>query len=233
MSSCGAFSTGFTNPFNGSTGNGIRIAIADADPIARFGTRALLSAHHQWVVVGEIGSRREIDDLLDDCPDVLVIDPVVLGFQQTKAVRSIIERCPSIGILILSARSEPWVVRDVLRAGVFGYVLRSEAISNLEAAIRSVAQRTPYLSGAAVEALIAYERMGAGAPIGPFDMLTQREQEVLEQLVLGRGNREIAADLWIGLKTVESHRAAILRKLGCTSIADLVRYAIRNGLITP
>ena len=207
-----------------------KVVIADSDPIARYGVRSLLMHQPGWIVVDELADGTKVDDAIRQHPDAFIVDPTIFGPYQQQGVRQITAR--GIKTMILSDRRDPWMIRDLLRAGVLGYLLRSDAERRLPWALNQISAGRPVLSPEVAEVLVMQER---GIPSGPGGTreLTPRERQVLPYLATGKSVRSIAEMLSISSKTVETHRSSILRKLGCTSLPDLVRYAIRHQIVQP
>ena len=168
-------------------------------------------------------------------PDVVVLDIGMPELNGLEATRRIVKASPRTEVLILTVYETEEVIREVLRAGARGYVLKSDAGRLLLSAVQAVAAHKPYFTSRVSELVLAGFLSGdpvkneapepAGAP------LTPREREVLQLLAEGRTNKEVAAALGIGLKTVETHRMNLMAKLDLHSVVDLVRYAIRNGIV--
>jgi len=165
-------------------------------------------------------------------PDVAIVDigmPVLNGLETT---RQILQRHPRTEVLILTMHKSDEVVREVLKAGARGYVLKSDADQHLIVAIEMLLQHKPFLSSDVTDTVLAnYLKGHDPTDIEPDTHLTSREREIVQLLSEGKSNKEVAVVLGISSRTVETHRANIMRKLGVESLSDLVRYAIRNRII--
>ena len=215
----------------------IRILLVDDHEVVRRGLRALLETHPGWIVCGEAADGRAAVDLAQKlAPDIVVMDigmPQLNGFDAT---RQILERTRGIEVLVLSVHDSEQMVREVIGAGARGYVLKSDAGRDLLAAVEALLRREPFFSPGVAVSLRAADLKVAGPKrpsLRPAGGLTRREREVLQLLAEGRANKAVAKLLGISVKTAETHRARIMRKLGMKSLAVLVRYAIRNGFIEP
>ena len=213
-----------------------RILIADDHEVVRKGLRALLDSAPGFEVVGEASNGREaVEKTTAARPDVVVLDIGMPELNGLEATRRIVKTAPRTEVLILTVYETEEVIREVLRAGARGYVLKSDAGRLLLSAVESVSAHKPFFTSRVSELVLAgflsgdglrpSEETPAGAP------LTPRERECLQLLAEGKTNKEVAAALGIGLKTVETHRMNLMAKLGLHSVVDLVRYAIRNGIV--
>ncbi|MDT7574086.1 MAG: two-component system, NarL family, response regulator NreC [Pseudonocardiales bacterium] len=204
----------------------IRIVLADDHAMVRSGLRMLLEAEPGFEVVAEAG---DVDSarrfVLGHHPSVLVLDLNMPGGSSLDAIPEIRAQSPNTDIVVLTMQEEPAFARQALAAGASGYVLKKAADSELVEAVRRAAAGEIYLNPA-LGARIARE-----PPPGPPDDLSQREIEVLRLIALGHTNGEIAGQLFLSVRTVETHRAHIQQKLRASSRAELVRYALRRGLI--
>ena len=211
----------------------IRVMLADDHALFRAGLRSLLLAIEGVEIVGEARDGHEALRMVAACtPDVLLLDvslPELNGIEVAERLRD----TPGTRVLILSMfANEEFVLRS-LRAGAAGYLLKDSSVVELEAALRSVADGGSYLSPAVSgHVLAAYvRRVGEeGAPAEPT--LTPRQREVLQLIAEGHGTKEIAARLCLSAKTVETHRAQLMERLGIHDVAGLVRYAIRTGIVS-
>ncbi len=212
----------------------VRVLLADDHRIVRDGLRALLALESDVVVVGEAGDGEEaLRAIPKTHPQVVVMDIGMPKLNGIEATRRITEDYPEIRVIGLSIHSDRPFVKGMLTAGAKGYLLKNCASDELVQAIREVmAGRihvSPQASGVVVE---DYVRQVQGEPVCSLLLLSEREIEVLRLLSLGRQNKQVAASLGISPKTVETHRRHITEKLGMNSIADLTRFALREGLIS-
>ena len=210
----------------------MRILIADDHGIVRGGLRLLIDRQPDMTVVAEaVDGVDAFQQALAVKPDVCVLDvsmPRMTGLQAAREIRA---HLPSTQALALSMHDDERYVFEALKAGVSGYVLKREVDQVLLAAIRAVQRGEAFLTNA-VERSLVREWMADGSS-GPREPLSPREQEVLKLIAEAHTNREISELLGLAAKTVEHHRASILRKLGMRDRVELVRYAIRRGLIEP
>jgi DNA-binding NarL/FixJ family response regulator len=208
----------------------IRVLVVDDHAVVRSGLHLLLDAEEDIKVVGEAGTARDaVFEARSSQPDVILMDVVMPGESGIDAIPRVLHEAPAAKVLILSMQDEPSYVRQAFAAGAAGYVLKEAADAELVAAVREVAGGGQYVNpalGARLVAADADERAKADA-----DPLSDREREVLRLLALGHTNKEIAQMLFISVRTSETHRAHIMQKLRLSSRADLVRYAIANGLL--
>jgi two-component system response regulator NreC len=208
------------------TGEPIRIVIADDHAVVRSGLRLLLEAEEDFEVVAEAGdveaARRYVRG---HHPGVLVLDLNMPGGSSLDAIPVLRTEAPETQIVILTMQEEPAFARQALSAGAAGYVLKEAADSELVEAVRRAAAGETYLNPA-LGARIARE-----PPPGPPDDLSEREVEVLRLIALGHTNSEIAGQLYLSVRTVETHRSHIQQKLRVSSRAELVAYALQRGLV--
>jgi len=205
-----------------------RILIADDHDIVRSGLRTILEAHPNWEVVGEAADGKEaISKAIETQPDVAVLDyslPLANGIEVTREIRA---RLPGTEILIFTMHDNEMIFQELLKAGARGYLLKSDAKHHLIRAIEALAMHKPFFTGKASELLLHSFRSRPGREAST---LTDRERGVVQLIAAGHTNKQVANALGIGLKTVETHRATVMRKLNLSSSANLVRYAIRNKL---
>jgi two-component system response regulator NreC len=206
----------------------VTIVLADDHQVVRQGLRMLLEAEEGFEVLDEAG---DVDTTLRKVlayrPDVLVLDLNMPGEPSLVAIPKIIATSPSTNIVILTMQDDPAFAREALRAGALGYVLKEAADSELVQAVRLAANGRTYLNPE-LGARLAAE---PPAPTGPPDDLSDRELQVLRLIALGHTNSEIAAELFLSVRTVESHRAHIQQKTGCSTRAELVSYARAHKLV--
>jgi DNA-binding NarL/FixJ family response regulator len=215
----------------------VRILLADDHDIMRRGLRNLLETHPGWEVCGEAANGREAVKLARELkPDIVVLDLSMPELNGLEATRQIRKELPQTEVLIFTMHDTEQLVREVLAAGARGYVLKSDAGRYLISGIEAVAQHKPFFTSTVAETILdGYLKVGSGqsAPVFAVNPLTPREREIVQLLAEGRTNKEVASALSISVKTVETHRRAIMSKLGIGSIVELVHFAIRNKLVTP
>ena len=213
--------------------NDVRILLADDHAMLRDGVRMVLEAHPGFEVVGTADNGAEAVALAHSLqPDIAVLDVAMPELNGLDATREIRACCPETEIVILSMHEGEDYLREALRAGAAGYVLKRAAAKELVGAILAVQRGESYLDPALTRTLISdYVRKVDRTDL-PADALTERELEVLKLVAEGFTNRQIAARLDISIKTVQSHRANLMDKLDLHDRTELVRYAIRRGLIT-
>jgi DNA-binding NarL/FixJ family response regulator len=213
------------------------ILLVDDHDVVRRGLRSIVESHAGWRVVGEATNGREgIAMASKDPPDVIVTDLGLPELNGLEAIRQLRRKVPGAEVLVFSMYETEFLVREAIAAGAKGYVLKSDAARHLTAALESVAEHRPYFSPAVAVTIrdaLQSEVDEQGELSPPAPPLSPREREIVQLLAEGKTNREIGATLSISPRTVETHRSAIMRKLGLKSIADLVRYAMRNGAIFP
>jgi DNA-binding NarL/FixJ family response regulator len=207
----------------------IRILLADDHAVVRQGFRMILSAHADLEIVGEAGNGREAVELAAALrPDVVVMDVTMPELNGIEATRRLTAENPHIRVVALSMHKDSVYVREILRAGARGYLLKDSVADDLVAAVRAVASGEGYLSPAVSNAVLDDYRKHVTNPI---DLLSSREREVLQMLAEGKTNKEIAVTLNLSVYTVDAHRGRIMEKLNVHSINELVRFAVRNGLV--
>lgn len=208
----------------------LQIILADDHPIVRQGFKAILE-REGFEVVGEAADGHEAVRLAQTLrPDVAVLDLIMPGLNGLDAARAVLQASPRTKTILLTVHKEDQYVLGALQAGVKGYVLKTQAITEVVQAIQQVARGGLYLSPAVAEAVV---RAYLGKTELPLDLLTPREREVVQLIAEGKTTKGIAEALGMSVKTAESHRANIMEKLDIHDIAGLVRYAIRRGLIQP
>ena len=213
----------------------IRVLLADDHALVRAGIRSLLGAMAEVAVVGEAASGEEALELAArEQPDVVLMDIAMKGITGLEAAALMRERVPSVRVVILSMHSGEEYVLQALRAGAAGYLLKDAATGELELALRSVMRGESWLSPAVSRQVVEgyAQRTGGGSDAAP-EVLTARQREVLRLVAGGKSTKEIAFLLNLSVKTVETHRAQIMDRLGIRDVAGLVRYALRTGLVPP
>jgi DNA-binding NarL/FixJ family response regulator len=209
------------------------IVLADDHHLVRQGLRALLTAEPDFAVVGEAGEGVEATLLTERLqPDVLIVDMAMPGLNGAEVARQVSKRSPRTRVIMLSMYdSDPYVI-EALRAGAVAYVLKDSTAQDLVHAVRSVMDGRRYLSPRIAERFIdAYLTQLATSPPDPLDTLTLREREVFLLVAQGRSSSEIAQQLFLSRRTVETHRTNIMRKLGVKNKAELIRYAVQRGFL--
>ncbi len=207
----------------------VRLLIADDHEVVRSGLRRILEAQPNWEVVAEAGDGKEaIDKAIETRPDVAVLDyslPLANGIEVTRQIRA---RNPKTEILIFTMHDNETLVQELLKAGARGYLLKSDAKRHLIGAIESLVAHKPFFTAKVSETLLEsfLER-----PSKQRSTLTSRERGVVQLIAEGYTNKQIAERLFISVKTVEAHKEHIVQKLGVRGSAELIRYAIRKGLI--
>ena len=216
----------------------LRILIADDHEVARRGIRAVLENHPGWAVCGEAKDGRESVELAAATrPDLVLLDIGMPNLNGLEAARQILTILPDVAILILTMHDSDNVVREVLRAGARGYLLKSDAGRDLIAAVEALQnQRTFFTTRVSQMVLDGFlDREKSGGIVKTDDstteVLTSREREVIQLLAEGKTSKEVAVALNLSVKTAETHRTNLMRKLGLHSVADLTRYAVRNGIV--
>jgi DNA-binding NarL/FixJ family response regulator len=213
----------------------LRILVVDDHAVVRRGVRSLLESHEGWKVCGEATTGRDaVDQSRRLRPDVVVMDLSLPELNGLDATRQILKDVPDTEVLVLTMHHSEELARDVLQAGARGYVLKADADENLIAAVDSLRRHKPFLTATVTEFMLDdYVRRGDTlddlAPVA----VTAREREIIQLVAEGQSNKEAASTLGISVKTIEAHRANVMRKLHLRSVSDLVRYAIRNKIVQP
>lgn len=212
----------------------MRLLLADDHTLFREGVRSLLSRIADVTVVAETGDGREALDLIErHRPDVALLDITMPGMNGLEVATRTARSSPRTRVVILSMHASEAYVAQALRAGIAGYLLKDVAATELEAALRAVARGETYLSPA-ISRQVVEGFLGRAQPEpDPLAGLTGRQREILQLIAEGKSTKEIAAALAVGIKTVETHRAKLMERLGIHDVAGLVRFAIRAGLVSP
>lgn len=210
----------------------IRIIIADDHKIVREGLRALLEKQPDMQVLGEAENGRDTVAMAQQLlPDMVLMDVSMPDMNGIEATRRITGEFPQVKVLALSMHSDRRFAMEMLRAGASGYLLKDNAFEELAHAIRSVASNHTYLCPAIADLIIKdYINLAAKEEGSVFSALTVREREVLQLIAEGKSTKEIASVLRVSTKTVETHRLQLMERLGIRSIAELTKYALREGL---
>lgn len=207
----------------------IRILLADDHAVVRQGFRLILASQPDMEIVGEAGDGNEAVRLASTLhPHVVVMDVAMPQLNGIEATRRIAEAAPGVRVLALSMHKDNVYVREILRAGARGYLLKDSIDSDLLAAVRSVARGEGYLSPSVSDAVLTDYRRHVTNPI---DLLSSREREVLQLIAEGKTNKDIAGLLKLSVYTIDAHRGRIMEKLNLHSTGELVRFAVRNGLV--
>lgn len=209
------------------------IVLADDHHLVRQGLRALLEAQPDFRIIGEAGDGLETARLVERLrPDVLVLDLMMPGLRGLEVAGQISRRSPKTRVVMLSMYGNEAYVLEALRNGAAGYVLKNAHATELVQAVREVASGRSYLSPPlSRRAIEAYIKKAKGVPLDLYETLTTREKEVLHLAAEGHSNPEIGKRLFISPRTVEIHRANVMRKLGVRTQTDLIRYALQRGIL--
>lgn len=207
----------------------IRILLADDHAVVRQGFRMILGAQPDMEIVGEAGNGREAVEMSQGLqPDVVVMDVAMPELNGIEATRRMGDAAPHARVLALSMHKDSVYVREILRAGARGYLLKDSIDIDLLAAVRAVAKGEGFLSPAVSDSVLDDYRKHV---TDPLDLLSSREREVLQLIAEGKTNKEIAGLLNLSVYTVDAHRGRIMEKLNLHSTGELVRFAVRKGLV--
>jgi DNA-binding NarL/FixJ family response regulator len=209
------------------------VVLADDHAIVRQGLRAVLEATSEFAVVGEVADGLQVPEVVERLrPKVLVLDLMMPGLNGLEITRQVHHRCRETRVVILSMHADEAYVVEALRNGAAGYILKDASTTEVAQAVREVAAGRRYLSQPLSErAIEAYTEKAQAAPLDLYETLTTREREVLQLAAEGYSSTEMAARLGISPRTADTHRANLMRKLGLQSQTDLVRYALRRGIL--
>jgi DNA-binding NarL/FixJ family response regulator len=219
----------------GGPSHGIRILLVDDHAVEREGVRALLEAEPDMQVVGEAGDGMDALPLVGSCkPDVIVTETVMPRMNGLELTTHVQQRYPTVKVVVLTRNERRDCLLRLVQAGATGYLLKTSTGADLVAATRAAASGGRILQPAALEAVLAdyLQRVNEPELHVAVDELTAREREVLKLIAEGNTNQEIADLLYLSRKTVETHRGNIMEKLDMHKVTDLVRYAIREGLVS-
>jgi DNA-binding NarL/FixJ family response regulator len=211
----------------------LRILIADDHEVARKGIRSLLESHAEWEVCGEARDGREAVEYASQLqPDVFLLDIGMPNLNGLDAARQILAIIPDARILILTVHDSEQVVREVLAAGARGFLLKSDAGRDLVAAVEALQRRRTFFTSSVAQMLLdGYLRPYDDAYTSGRPVLTPREREVIQLVAEGKTTKEVATVLSLSVKTAETHRTNLMRKLDLHSVAALTLYAVRNGIV--
>jgi len=214
----------------------LRVLVADDHEIVRKGLRSILEEQPGWEVTGEASDGREaVDKVRSLRPDVSVVDVGKPGLNGLEATRQMLRNDPETKVLILTMHESDPLIREVLDAGARGYLLKSDASRDLVSAIDAIRRNKTYFTARVAQMVLdgyldKKPRTPAEAEV-PTSRLTPRQREIVQLLAEGKSSKEVAVALGLSVKTAETHRANIMRRLNCHSVSELVRYAIRNNII--
>lgn len=216
----------------------LRILIADDHDLIRCGLRTLLQSHSGWDVCAEAQTGSEAVHKAQTLkPDVAILDIGMPGLDGLAATRKIRGASPRTEILILSMHYSDQLIRDTIEAGAHGYVIKSDSERDLVRAVDALANHRPFFTAQATEVMASRVNGSRSSrafnPDGAKDRLTSRERDVVQLVCDGKSSREVADQLGISMKTAETHRANIMRKLQIHGVTELVRYAVRNQIAQP
>jgi DNA-binding NarL/FixJ family response regulator len=213
----------------------LKILVADDHEIVRRGLKQLLTAQNGWTVVAEAKNGREAVTLAEQHkPDIVVMDismPELNGLEATRRIR---KELPKTQMVILTLHFSDQLVHDIVEAGARGYIMKSDADRDLVTAVEAVSRGRSFFTPGATEMVLTEFRKREEAPEAPRPFrgrLTAREREIVQLLAEGKSSKEVAVALGISVKTAETHRANIMRKLAIHSVSELVRYAVKNQII--
>lgn len=208
----------------------LRIVICDDHAVVRHGIRALLESQPGWSVVGEATRGSEAVKLARRLkPDICIFDYSMPDMTGLEASEVLLEESPEIRILILSMHDSENIIEKAFSVGVYGYVLKSDADRDVVEAVRALSEKKPFFTSAA-GAYVLRKMRGNQKQNPSRSNLSLRERQIIKQVAEGRSNKQIAASLHLSVRTVETHRANLVKKLGLNSLPALIKYAIRNKL---
>jgi len=213
-----------------------KLLVADDHEVVRKGLRSILEEQAGWQVAGEACDGREaVEKARSLKPDVAVVDVGMPGLNGLEATRQMLRNDPEAKVLILTVHESDPVIREVLDAGARGYLLKSDAGRDLVSAVEAIRRNKTYFTASVSQLMLdGYldKKPGAAAEDdAPSSRLTPRQREIVQLLAEGKSSKEVAVALNLSVKTAETHRANIMRRLNCHSVSELVRYAIRNNMI--
>ena len=208
----------------------LRIMVADDHEVVRRGLRSLLESQPNWQVCAEAEDGRDVVKKAGELkPDVIILDIAMPNLNGLEATRQLLKMDPGARVLILTLHDSEQVIRDVLSAGARGFLLKTDAARDLVSAVDALRQdKTYFTSKVATMVLSGFLNGGMSAAISP---LTAREREIVQLLAEGKSTKEVAVILGLSVKTAETHRSNIMRKLELHSVSDLVLYAVRNNIV--
>lgn len=216
----------------------LRILVADDHDLMRRGVKAMLQSRPGWEICAEAHTGREAVTKAQELkPDIAILDISMPDLNGVDAARRIRKESPNTEVLILSVHYSDRLIRDILEAGVRGYIVKSDSDRDLIIAVETLANHKPFLTPRATEVMLTSFNEGRMHPTetpGTIrERLTSREREIVQLLAEGKSSKEVASSLCISVKTAETHRANIMRKLQLHTVSELVRYAVRNQIVEP
>lgn len=217
-------------------GSPLRIILADDHQIVRAGVRLLLEQQPGWTVCAEVRTGREAVAAAAECkPQVAILDIMLPELDGVEAMRQIKRLDPSIEVVVFTAQTEEGLIQTVFEAGARSVIFKSDDSVELLTAVRAAAEHQAYFTSRVSQIVFArlVHPSSRAEPAQPGSPLTAREHEVLALVGAGLSNKDVAERLHLSLRTVESHRAAVMQKLGLKTVGDLVRYAVRNKIVEP
>lgn len=213
----------------------LRILIADDHDLMRRGVKSLLQAHAGWEVCGEATTGREAVTKAEELkPDILILDISMPDLNGVEAARRVRKASANTEILILSMHYSDQLIREIVDAGVRGYIVKSDSDRDLVTAVEALSKHKPFFTAQATEVILgSFNAVGTVKEVPELvsSRLTSREQEIVQLLAEGKSSKEVAVSLGISVKTAETHRANVMRKLELHSVSELVRYAVRNQIV--
>jgi DNA-binding NarL/FixJ family response regulator len=213
----------------------VRVLLADDHEVLRRGLRQIIEEQPGWEVCGEACNGREAVRIAAELrPEVAVLDVSMPELNGLEATRQIRKASPMTEILIFTMHDSEFLVRDAITAGARGFLLKNDVAQHIVAAVNALAMHKPFFTPGVSKVIFEhFPRVPPAADEALAPSMTPRQREIIQLLAEGHGNKAIAGMLGISVKTVETHRATIMRKIGASSIVDVVRYAVRNGLAQP
>jgi DNA-binding NarL/FixJ family response regulator len=213
----------------------LKILLADDHDLLRHGLKSLIAPRKDWTICGEAHTGSEAVALAKQHqPNVAILDismPELSGLEAAKRIRAV---SPTTEILILSIHYSDHLIREILRLGIRGYMVKTDSDKDLITAIETLARHKPYFTSCATELILTHSQRASANTASPMelsDRLTAREREIVQLVSEGKSTKEVASLLGISVKTAETHRANVMRKLQVHSVTDLVRYAVRNEIV--
>jgi DNA-binding NarL/FixJ family response regulator len=212
----------------------LRILVADDHDLLRRGVKTLLESHSGWEVCGEATTGREAVTKYEQLkPDVVILDIGMPDLNGLEAARRIRTASANSEILILSVHHSDQLIREIVDAGIRGYIVKSDSDRDLIIAVEALANHKPFFTTRVTEVILS--RFSSGGPVKNVpelirERLTAREREIVQLIAEGKSSKEVASSLGISIKTAETHRANVMRKLEIHTVSELVRYAVRNQI---